>query len=307
MAQLPSPSSSDNFLRDYEPTEEREWTPLSLPVSENNDLSLGHEAQDEGDNRSEPVDGEGDHGDPNTVVDDVTMNSTPLFDGEQTEHIPNMDPIERAWLFDWGGYKGLTTFNTQSTWGSIPYTCSGPPDPDLGREAGRKWLRQQMGFNIDRRESSFYITDIAPEYAQALKDVFTIRPDIVHARLPWEGTDDVFHELDDEAWCKLQVFRAKCPDAPFPTFTGRQLEARRIPFFRRIRRLHKDLAKCERKIAEFARAREALSGGSLRPFLFLLRNQENEQRKQMQMELEQSLPIVRAMYFLTAIALVYFG
>ncbi|KAK7453265.1 hypothetical protein VKT23_011941 [Stygiomarasmius scandens] len=140
------------------------------------------------------------------------------------------------------GEEGRTEFRTHVNWAtgknynwdwaqeqevtipwSISYTCDGPIDPPCGHTAGKVWLRDHFGFMRD--PSYGYLSDIAPEYTEALKDAATVQDDLPHARLTWEGSDNVLEEFDDEAWCKLQVFRVKCSTAPLPTFTGVQLEA----------------------------------------------------------------------------------
>ncbi|THU75884.1 hypothetical protein K435DRAFT_880025 [Dendrothele bispora CBS 962.96] len=190
-----------------------------------------------------------------------------------------------------------------SLWENSWTTISAPVDPPTERSEAKKWLRKQLGYS-DSHDSGAS-EKLSGDYLDALKDAVVVRDDL-HIR--WNGPagpSDPLADWETEAWYRFQVERVQNPDLPMPTLNAKELHRRRAIFFRRARALLAKLGHKQREIMELARARREVSPGSLSDELFLLRVNKNAQRQQIQLKADQAFPVVKALYFLTAVVIIH--
>ncbi|THU76067.1 hypothetical protein K435DRAFT_813779 [Dendrothele bispora CBS 962.96] len=210
------------------------------------------------------------------------------------------DPHSTRW--DWVGDP-----NAQVPWETFQ-NYHRPVDIPTELAEAKKWLRQCLGHcNGDSWSSEYLVAD----YVDALKDVVLIRPDFTSEQLVSRGLSNPLADWETHDWCRLQgeefilsrVFDAKLP---LPSFTGAELRHRREAFFRKARCLFDRLEDTERTIMELARARQELNPNhSVAALLFCLRICKDYERVALQVEAEQTLAVVRALYLLSAVTILY--
>ncbi|THV03405.1 hypothetical protein K435DRAFT_851880 [Dendrothele bispora CBS 962.96] len=102
------------------------------------------------------------------------------------------------------------------------------PVPPRGRTQGKEWLYRELSQTFSWGEQ------ISPKYLDALRAVFLARDDIGEY-LMWNSPpvhSDAFPpNLDDLAWAAEQASRTRDGSLPRPTFSGLEVETRRIVIF----------------------------------------------------------------------------
>ncbi|THU88533.1 hypothetical protein K435DRAFT_803437 [Dendrothele bispora CBS 962.96] len=179
------------------------------------------------------------------------------------------------------------------------------PIPPQGRAQGKEWLYRELSQSFSWGEQ------ISHKYLDALRAVFLVRDDIGEY-LMWNSPpahSDAFPpNLDELAWAAEQASRTRDGSLPRPTFSGVEVETRRMVVFDRCKAVHTKLSASRRKIQEIGRARLALSeqdNGKLREMLLTTGQAENSRRILLQSQYEELQAAAQNLLFLTAVSIVH--
>ncbi|THU83285.1 hypothetical protein K435DRAFT_807641 [Dendrothele bispora CBS 962.96] len=181
-------------------------------------------------------------------------------------------------------------------------TLSLPLDPPTERSEAKRWLRDQLRYSNSSSSWVNYDDRLSDDYLDALKDGITMRDDI---QIRWDGlTTDPLVDWATPEWCREQVERLQNPNGPMPTFDAADLHTHRRNFFQAARTLFEKLLRSRRHIIELARARKEFSSGAMSTHLFYLRVRHNIRCQKLQHKVDRTLPIIRGLYLLTAVAII---
>ncbi|THU91455.1 hypothetical protein K435DRAFT_801217 [Dendrothele bispora CBS 962.96] len=241
---------------------------------------------------------------------DASENSSQMsVEGEQIEGLGTNVSDEGIWDWVSSGEDPLTTceklasffsheFPTGTLAGTrkyfklVDHSNTELPEPPQGRVEGKKWLYEQFS-----RLTGAWFTPTDDAYHNALRSVFLVREEIISSYLSWnnapENPDSFPTDLTDEAWCQEQAQRVRDADGLLPTFSGSEVEAKRMFFFPLFRSVEENLNRSKRILRELGRARAQLSVADNswhRNNLLVAAQVENERRINLQQERERLYP-----------------
>ncbi|THV01622.1 hypothetical protein K435DRAFT_853643 [Dendrothele bispora CBS 962.96] len=217
--------------------------------------------------------------------------------------------------FPWRTKSTLMAVETQWDW---EWVVTGKPpretswkvlsvsyEPPSGRAAGKEWLHGLFAGQVSNLTS---IMD--QQYMMSLLAVFLVRDDIRGGYLHWDhppaGSIALPDDTSDELWCKIQAECTYSPDGPLPSFSGVQVETRRVATLQRFEILFEDLQRAQRTVMNLINARENLVEPGQegdRGYLLTRAIEENNRRAALQDEFEHTEIVVKDLLFLTAVAL----
>ncbi|THU99042.1 hypothetical protein K435DRAFT_856015 [Dendrothele bispora CBS 962.96] len=178
-------------------------------------------------------------------------------------------------------------------------------DPPSGRAAGKEWLHGLFD-GLASRSTPF----MDQQYMMSIMAVFLVRDDIRGGYLHWDhppaGSISLPDDTSDELWCKIQAERTYSPNGLLPSFSGVEVETRRVTILQRFEILFEDLQRAQRTVMNLITARENLvepGQESDRGYLLTRAIEENNRRAALQDEFERTEIVVKDLLFLTAVAL----
>ncbi|KAK7444042.1 hypothetical protein VKT23_015439 [Stygiomarasmius scandens] len=180
--------------------------------------------------------------------------------------------------------------------------------PPEGQSEGKEWLYQ----TLDRAFSWGY--QPPDRYPEALRAVFLARGDIGEY-LRWDSppshNDYLPTGMDDLAWTVEQAPASRTRDGtlPRPTYSGQEVETRRLAFFDRYKTVFEALSASQHRLQQLGQAYSILSVSEdiqeMRDLILARAKAENAQRVLLQAEFEEVDVVAQNFLFLTAVCLVH--
>ncbi|THU93105.1 hypothetical protein K435DRAFT_861794 [Dendrothele bispora CBS 962.96] len=208
---------------------------------------------------------------------------------------------EMQWDWDWV-LTGKPPRETSWKTGWRVLTLSQPPS---GRAAGKEWLH-----GLFKGQACISTSLMEQEYMMSILAVFLVRDDIRGGHLHWDhppsGSVPLPDDTSEELWCRIQAERAYTPNGPLPSFSGVEVETRRIATLQRFEILFEDLQRAQRSVMNLIAARDNLvePGQEIdRGYLLTRAIEENNRRATLQVEFNRTEIVVKDLLFLTAVAL----
>ncbi|THU80042.1 hypothetical protein K435DRAFT_874798 [Dendrothele bispora CBS 962.96] len=182
--------------------------------------------------------------------------------------------------------------------------------PPSGRAAGKEWLHRLFDRQASHSGSFMDQQIMNQQFMMAILAVFLVRDDIRGGYLHWDhppaGSISLPDDTSDELWCKIQAERTYTPNGPLPTFSGVEVETRRVAILERFEILFEDLQRAQRTVMNLITARDNLvepGQESDRGYLLTRAIEENKRRAALQEEFDRTEIVVKDLLFLTAVAL----
>ncbi|KAK7434136.1 hypothetical protein VKT23_020362 [Stygiomarasmius scandens] len=177
------------------------------------------------------------------------------------------------------------------------------PIPPLGPSMGKEWLYQEILQGCGGWGTT---TDT---YHDSLRAVFLARSDLseyLRWNTPPTHQDTFPVGLDDIDWAMEQASRAMDAQLLRPTFSGAEVETKRIVLFGRYKTVTDQLSEAQSAIEDLGRAREIVaSNRELNDLLLVKAREHNARRVSLQAEFERLDAAAQNFLFLTAVCIVY--
>ncbi|KAK7434640.1 hypothetical protein VKT23_020106 [Stygiomarasmius scandens] len=128
------------------------------------------------------------------------------------------------------------------------------PDIPLGQENGRLWLFASC-YQVSHKESTL----VHRRYSNAAHAAIASRSALTAEIVTWDDPPLMLlrtqeADIDDASWCRDQVHKCQNRRGPIPSFSGMDIQRRRLATFAELRSVHKELRESRDRLYHLGKA-----------------------------------------------------